>query len=255
LIDGRVVVTDRRTVLGSIGAALALTALTKRAHGQSARGAQTPDTISLLGTGRMARALGKCWASTGHPIVYGSRTPEDERVKTLVKESGPRASALTPKEAAAQSDIVVFALPWKPVKDLVPALGDLSGKLIIDPMNDLRMVKGYPEPPELPISLAEQLQAWLPESHVVKAFNTPAARSIVDPKRLGGPITIALAGTDAAAKARVAALVAELGLEPLDTGPLLAARYLEGMMRLSLGYFFHTNKEKAFEFYLRPVPR
>jgi predicted dinucleotide-binding enzyme len=46
--------------------------------------------------------------------------------------------------------------------------------------------------------------------------------------------------------------VSELGLEPVDTGPLIAARYLEGMMRLSLGYLFYSNG-KSFEFYLRPV--
>jgi hypothetical protein len=249
-------VTDRRTVLSTLGATLALTALAKRAHPQSTRSDQAKEAIAMLGTGRMGQSLGKVWARIGHPIVYGSRTPEDERVKTVVKETGARASVTTPKDAAAQADIVVFALPWKAVKDLVPTLGDLSGKIVIDPMNALQMVAGHPEPLlDHTTSVGEQLQAWLPGAHVVKAFNTPAARNIVNPERLGGPMTIALAGADAAAKARVASLVSELGLEPLDTGPLVAARYLEGMMLLSFGYLLYNKGKAAFEFYLRPVPR
>jgi predicted dinucleotide-binding enzyme len=92
----------------------------------------------------------------------------------------------------------------------------------------------------------------LPNAKVVKAFNTPSVRNIVDPSRLDGPFSIPLAGADAGAKARVAELVSELGLEPVDTGPLIASRYLEGMMRLSFGYLLHS-QGKSFEFYLRPV--
>jgi predicted dinucleotide-binding enzyme len=125
----------------------------------------------------------------------------------------------------------------------------------MDPMNALQMVDGYPHPsPDVQTSVAEQLQAFLPNAKVVKAFNTPSVRNVVDPNRLDGPFSIPLAGADAGAKARVAELVAELGLEPVDTGPLIAARYLEGMMRLSLGYLFYSNGN-SFEFYLRPVRR
>jgi hypothetical protein len=101
-------------------------------------------------------------------------------------------------------------------------------------------------------SVAEQLQALLPNAVVVKAFNTPSVRNILDPNRFDGPFSIPLAGADAGAKARVADLVSELGLEPVDTGPLIASRYLEGMMRLSFGYLLYS-KGKSFEFYLRPV--
>lgn len=248
--------TQRRTVLTTLGATLALTALTQHAKGQSTRGNEEKEAIAILGTGNLGKALGKSWAKLGHPIIYGSRTPEDARVQTVVKDTGAQASVLRPAEAASKASCVVVALPWSAVADLVSTLGDLDGKVVIDPMNAVKMVDGYPEqPPELQTSVGEQLQAWLPKARVVKAFNTPGARNIANPKRLDGPITIALAGADAEAKTRVAALVSELGLEPVDTGPLIAARYLEGMMRLSLGYFFYTKRQNAFEFYLRPVPR
>jgi hypothetical protein len=234
----------------AIGAALALTALRRGTRAQGAEGRDV-EPIAVLGSGHLGSVLGKRWGKVGHPILYGSRTPADARVQALVKDSGPQASALTLEGAAGKANVLVFALPWKAVPDLVPTLGDLSGKIIIDPMNALQMVDHYPLP-ELQTSVGEHLQALVPKAHVVKAFNTIAAPTMSNPQRLGGPITIGLAGEDAAAKARVAALVAQLDVEPVDTGPLIASRYLEGMMLLSFGYYLHT--KKAFEFYLRPVP-
>jgi 8-hydroxy-5-deazaflavin:NADPH oxidoreductase len=239
----------RRAVLTGLGAGISLGALPKRAR---AAAAETKEAITILGTGRYGSTLGKLWAARGHPIHFGSRTPQDTRVKALLEACGPKASASEPSEAAARADIVVFALPWKGAQELLPSLGELTGKTLIDPMNALKMVARYPEsPPDLATSIAEELQIALRGAHVVKALNTPAARNIVNPERVATPLTIAMAGENAAAKARVAAIVSELGLEPLDVGPLIAARYLEGMMRLSVGYFMYSGR--AFEFYLSPV--
>lgn len=88
----------------------------------------------MLGTGHFGGAIGRRLAEVGHTVVYGSRTPDSQRIKALVKECGPRTSAAPLKEAVSRGEIVVFALPWDPVKGLLPTLGDLSGKLIIDPM-------------------------------------------------------------------------------------------------------------------------
>jgi 8-hydroxy-5-deazaflavin:NADPH oxidoreductase len=187
-------------------------------------------------------------------MIYGSRTPSDPRVTKLIGNSGTQAMALLPQAAVRKAAVVVFALPWRTVKDLVPTLGDLTGKLIIDPMNfGLQLADGYPRAPDDPTSLGEQLQALVPSATVVKAFNAIAAKTILDPGRLGGPVSVPLAGADRDGKARVAALISEIGLEPMDTGPLAAARYLEDMLRISVGYLIY-NHGKSFEFYLRPVP-
>ena len=264
----------RRAVLTGIGAGLAVGALPARtrtaataaaeANGAGANAAgetngggkarqvgDTTEAIAILGTGRYGSTLGKLWAARGHAIHFGSRTPQDDRVKALVEACGAKASVSQPSEAATRADVIVFALPWKGAQELLPSLGDLPGKIVIDPMNALKMVARYPEPPDIATSVAEELQAALRGAYVVKALNTPAGRSVADPKRVATPLTIAMAGQNAAAKARVAALISELGLEPLDVGPLIAARYLEGMMRLSVGYFMYSGK--AFEFYLSPV--
>jgi 8-hydroxy-5-deazaflavin:NADPH oxidoreductase len=243
----------RRTVLATLGGTIAVGA-SATGHTQSANNARSREKIAVLGTGSLGQVLAKGWARAGHRIVYGSRTPDDERVRKVVTDTSYEASAATPGEAAGQSDIVVFALPWKAARDLMPAIGTLAGKVIVDPMNSVKLVDGYPLPGETTTSVGEELQSLAPNALVVKAFNTPAARNIVDPKRAGGRVSIPLAGTDAGAKARVAALVSDLGLEPVDTGPLIASRYLEAMMRLSFGYLLYS-KGKSFEFYLAPVAR
>ena len=246
--------SDRRTFMTTVGV-LALSTLARNARGQSREG-RGKEAIAILGTGRLGESMGKLWAQNGHRIVYGSRTPDRTRVQKVVEETGPTASAVSNPQAVSQANMVLFALPPEAIPALVPTLGGLDGKVIMDPMNAYQMVDGYPQPsPDVPTSVAEQLQALLPNAKVVKAFNTPAVRNILDPNRLDGPFSIPLAGADAGAKARVSELVSELGLEPVDTGPLIAARYLEGMMRLSLGYFFYSNRQMSFEFYLRPVRR
>ncbi len=245
---------DRRTVLTALGAGCALTACTGPALAEPQSGTRALEPIAILGTGRLGSVLGKRWGEAGHPVIYGSRTPDDPRVKAVVSGSGAHASSLLPKDAVSKAAILVFALPWKPVRDLLPTLGDLTGKLIIDPMNfGLQLVDGYPRAPDDSTSLAEQLQALVPNATLVKAFNAIAAKTVLDPARLGGPVSIPLAGADRIAKARVAALISEIGLQPVDTGPLPAARYLEDMLRVSVGYLIY-NQGKSFEFYLRPVP-
>jgi predicted dinucleotide-binding enzyme len=238
---------DRRTVLTAIGATVAASAIGRTA------GAQAKQRIAILGTGNLGQALASCWARAGHPIVFGSRTPDDKRVRDLIRDISGPVSAVTPAEAAAQADIVVSALPWEPAKELLRAVGDLTGKIVIDPMNaPLKLVDRYPAPRDTPISVAEELQALLPGAKVVKAFNTPTSKSIVDPRRAGGHVSIPLAGADVAAKSRVAALVSEIGLEPVDCGPLVAARYIEAMLLLASGYVIYT-RGKLFEFHLAPV--
>ncbi len=63
-----------------------------------------------------------------------------------------------------------------------------------------------------------------------------------------------LAGADQAAKQKVAQLVRQLGLHPVDTGPLIASRYIEDLLRFEVGYVIHSKGKKMFEIYLQPVP-
>jgi predicted dinucleotide-binding enzyme len=214
----------------------------------------TAEHIAIIGTGEVGTVLGKKWAAKGHKIVYGSRTPDADKVKQVVKDTGHGATATTPEKAAAAAEMVLLAVPSPSAKDVVPKLGNLAGKIVMDPMNYFIPVDNYPGPLQGP-SLAQQVQAWLPGAKVVKAFNTFAMKMIEDPKLAGGPITVPIAGDDVGAKERVGKLAADAGLEFLDVGPLTAATFVEGMEQLYLGYrMYNRGKGKGFEFHLRPVP-
>ena len=189
------------------------------------------DTIAVIGTGDVGGALGPEFAAQGHTIVYGSRNPERDRVKELVANSGEGASATTPADAAAQADIVVLAVPGLMVEEITRSLGDLSGKIIIDPTNPLERRMNRLEH-AVDTSNAEIIQAAAPGAYVVKAFNTLNWATMVDPSSAGGPVSIPLVGDNARAKEKVAELVAGMGLEPIDVGPLRDARWVEGMLIL-----------------------
>lgn len=210
------------------------------------------DTIAVIGTGSVAGALGPQFARQGHVIVYGSRDPERQEVKDLVERTGNDASATTPAEAVAGASIVVMAVPGMMVEEITLSLGDLSGKIIIDPTNPLIDRDDGMMDLGVATSNAEIIQAAAPESHVVKAFNTLNWRQMVDPDSAGGPISIALAGDSEEAKAKVAELVEGMGLEAIDVGPARHARYVEGMLILWINNRFVN--DQPFDYYLRKSP-
>ena len=93
------------------------------------------DTIAIIGTGNVAGALGPEFAAQGHDIVYGSRDPAREEVVALVERTGGNASAAPQAEAVVGADIVVLAVPGGVAEEVAGSLGDLSGKIILDPTN------------------------------------------------------------------------------------------------------------------------
>ena len=192
-------------------------------------GLAAADTIAVIGTGNVAGALGTEFAAQGHDIVYGSREPGRDEVADLVERTGGNASATTQAEAVAGADMVVLAVPGEVAAEVAGSLGDLSGKIIIDPTNRIsRGDDGFMHY-TMDTSNAELIQAAAPGASVVKAFNALSFRTMMEP---GGAVTIPLVGDDADAKARVAELVAGMGLEPLDVGPLSAAHIVEGMLAI-----------------------
>ena len=210
------------------------------------------DTIAVIGTGDVARALGPEFAAQGHTIVYGSRNPSRDEVQALIESTGNSASATTPAESVVGADIVVMAIPGTVVEAVTGSLGDLSGKIIIDPTNAVdrsgdRLVLMYET------SSAEIIQATAPGAHVVKAFNTLNWRTMVDPESSGGPVSIPLVGDSADAKAKVAELVEGMGLEPIDLGPLAYARHVEGMLLVWIHNRYAGGDGPAFDYHLRKV--
>ena len=190
------------------------------------------ETIALIGTGEVSGAFGPRFTQLGHQVIYGSRTPDRPDVQELVRATGDNSSAASPDEAAAQADIVMLNVPWSVAEEVVLGLGDLAGKIIIDPINP-RIVDedGYRNYPTY-TSNAERIQNLAPQAYVVKAFNTISADTMIDPDVLGHPVTIPIAGNDAAAKQTVAGVAEALGYEAIDVGPVRYAHIVEGFYLL-----------------------
>jgi 8-hydroxy-5-deazaflavin:NADPH oxidoreductase len=208
--------------------------------------------IAVIGTGNVGSALGPEFAALGHTIVYGSRTPNEKDVQDLVAKTGRGATATTQPEAVKGADIVVLAVPGNLAVQITQSLGDLSGKIILDPTNVVnRTADGYANHGVPGGSNAELIQAAAPNAKVVKAFNTLNWTKMVDPQSSGGPVSIPIVGDDAAARATVAELVKGMGLEPVDLGPLRFANTLEEMLVIWANARGHG---AAYNYYLRPEP-
>lgn len=190
------------------------------------------ETIAVIGTGSVGSSLGPRFAELGHTVVYGSRAPDREDVQALVAATSKSASAATPQEAAKGADIVLLAVPWNVAEEVLVSLGDLSGKIIMDPINP-RVVDedGWRDYPTY-ISNAERLQALAPRSMVVKAFSTISADTMRDPGIVDHPVTIPLVGNDPGAKAVIADICHQLGFETIDFGPVRYAHIVEGLYLL-----------------------
>lgn len=213
-------------------------------------GSAVADVIAVIGTGRVGGALGTEFAAEGHTIVYGSRNPSSASVSELVGRTAGNARATSQAAAVEGADIVILAVPGLLAAEIVAKLGDLSGKIVIDPTNPLvfgddGITHGAAT------SNGEIVQEAAPGARVVKAFNALSWQYMIDPDTSGGPISVPLAGNDAAAKARVAELAASIGLYPIDLGPIEHARWIEGMAILLINNNF--GELPAFNFFLREV--
>jgi predicted dinucleotide-binding enzyme len=181
--------------------------------------------MGLVGSGRIGSAVARLAIAQGHEVVISnSRGPET--LADLVTELGPRASAATVGEAAEAGDVVVVTIPLKAYAD-VP-VEPLRGKVVLDTNNY------YPERDgriaaldDGSTSSSELLAAHLPESRIVKAFNTIYFMHLGEEGLPAGEAArraLPIAGDDATAKATVSALIDSFGFDVVDAGPLAAGR-------------------------------
>src|SRR5206468_597785 len=112
-------------------------------------------------------------------------------------------------------------------QDIIKQIGpeNLAGKVVVDTSNSIKQENNTLVYDFGNLSTAEQVQQWLPDSLVVKAFNTVGADAMYKPDFESKP-TMFLAGNDDAAKRQAVAIIESFGWEPLDSGGLIAAREL-----------------------------
>jgi 8-hydroxy-5-deazaflavin:NADPH oxidoreductase len=202
--------------------------------------------IGIIGSGNVGGALGTRWAQKGHQVVFGSRDPQGNDIIQLVAGAGQNARAATLAEAAS-SDVLLLAMPWPVVKDVLASLGNLTNKILIDALNPL-----LPDLSGLALgtttSAGEQVAGWARGAKVVKAFNTIGSNIMADASFKGGKPVLFYCGDDAAAKKTVHQLAEEIGFDPQDAGPIKQARLLEPFALLWISLALQQNWGREFAF-------
>ncbi len=178
-------------------------------------------TIGLIGAGHIGSQVARLAIAHGYSVVISnSRGPET--LADLVKDLGPRARAATAVDAAKAGDIVVVTVPLKNYRS-VP-VEPLAGKIVIDTNNYYPQRDGrIPELDNESTTTAELLQAHLPKSKVVKAFNHIYAAELTthgQPAGTPNRRALVIAGDDASAKATVTKMLDAFGFDTVDAGPL-----------------------------------
>jgi predicted dinucleotide-binding enzyme len=184
--------------------------------------------IGILGSGLMGAKLGTIFARAGHEVIF-SYSHSPAKLQKLARDAGARARAGTVSEAAQGSDVLLLAVPWSCLVDVLGQAGDLAGKVIVTcslPMHDddngLEIANTS--------SGAEELAKLLPRTGVVSAFGTLPSEvffAVFKGRRKKTRPTMVYCGDDKRAKKVAARLIRDTGFDPVDVGPLRIARYLE----------------------------
>jgi predicted dinucleotide-binding enzyme len=185
--------------------------------------------LAIIGAGNVGGTLGSAWAKKGgHEVFFGVRSPNSDKTQALVGALGGKARAGTAAEAVAFGEMIVLATPWTATEAVVRSMGDLNGRTILDATNPLTMgPDGLGLEIGHSISAGEKVQGWAKGSSVFKTLNTTGFGNMANPVFHGVKSVMFVAGDDMAKKPKVIELVAALGFEVVDAGPLRNARLLE----------------------------
>ena len=184
--------------------------------------------IGSLGSGLMGGKLGTLFARAGHEVVF-SYSRSGKKLNALAREAGTSAHAGTPSEAAQGADAVLLAVHWSRVDDVLSQAGDLSRKVVVScslPMNDgdSDLVVAHSS------SGAEELAKKVRAARVVSAFNTIPSEvlfGVFAQREKPTRPSLVYCGDDVLGKKVAAALIRDVGFEPVDAGGLRLARYTE----------------------------
>ncbi len=209
---------------------------------------RTKQTISIIGaSGNMGSAIAKSLAKGNYRLLLKATSIEQlDQVVKDIKEKNPSADVeamACPKDAGWEADIIILAVPYQAEKEIAEKIKEVANQKIVisiaNPLNET--FDGLLTSPGT--SAAEELQKLLPDTKVVKAFNTTFAADFSTPVIDGKQADAFIAGDDEEAVASVAELVSTAGFRPIDAGKLSVSRTLENMQLLliQLGLKYNYN--------------
>lgn len=214
----------------------------------------TKQTIAIIGaSGSMGSAIAKSLAKGNYRLLLDSKNVA--RLNELVTEimtGVPNADleiTSCSMNAGWEADIIVVAVPYNSEKEIAEKIREVANqKIVISISNPLNgTYDGLLT--ELHTSAAEELQKMLPNSKVIKAFNTNFAANFNSPIIDGSQVDSFLAGDDAVALSTVSQLVETAGFNPIVAGGLVVSRTLENMQLLliQLGLKYNYNRHAGWK--------
>jgi 8-hydroxy-5-deazaflavin:NADPH oxidoreductase len=183
--------------------------------------------IGIIGSGNMGRSLGVVWSELGHDVFFGGRDLSQARRAAALTQGKARYGSND--EAALFGEILLYCLRDISPSEALQKIDSLDNKIVIDLNNSIIPPDFDYEP--IAISHAERLQKQIPLARVVKAYNTfPQEIIELFPDGIRQyKIAAFVAGEDQSARDVVLELSRQLGLDPIDCGPLKRARLIEGL--------------------------
>lgn len=159
--------------------------------------------IAIIGTGNIGTALGKSWARAGHTIALGVRDPENFKGKEMLGLENVSVHSI--QDAVKQSDVILIAAIPPATADIVQAMGNVSGKIIIDAMNSVRSKpEGYND-------TFDALRDLAKGAEVVKCFNSTGFENMGDPVYPQVHIDMFMAGDSSRGKEATRQLALDAG--------------------------------------------
>lgn len=209
---------------------------------------QTKQTIAIIGaTGNMGSAISKSLSKGNYRLLLKAENQED--LDSLIKEIKSKdqkadvEGAVCPEDAGWEADIIILAVPFDAEKEIAEKIRAVANqKIVISIANPLNQTyDGLVTTPDT--SAAVELQKLLPNSKVVKAFNTTFAADFSNPVIAGMQVDAFIAGNDGDAMQTVSEMVSTAGFNPIVAGDLSVSRTLENMQLLliQLGMKYNYN--------------
>lgn len=189
--------------------------------------------LTIIGAGNVGKAIARNLKEKDFEISFEVRNPQDEKYTTL------KDFKIVPLgDSVASADLILLAIPWSAVDSTVEIIKEKAkGKIIIDATNPLKAdLSGLMHLDGM--SGGERIQSLLPQSKVIKTFNTTGSENMEKVSEFDQSPTMQLAGDDSKAKEIVSKFITQVGFSPVDSGPLSRSNILEyvALNWISLAY-------------------
>ena len=197
--------------------------------------------IGIIGAGRIGGNAARLFAKAGHEVLV-SYSRDEGKLAQLADDIGGRAGS--PRDAVEFAEVVLFAVPWRLIDDVLAQAGPLDGKIVIDTTNQF----GRDGWEDLGGRTAAQINAArMPGARYTKAFNTLTSGFQAEAAGRTGPdrVVMFLCGDDEEAKGVVAGLIDDAGFTPVDMGGTADAAPMEAPRRPGAVYGEEVHEEEA----------